>query len=47
MNDRIWYGGKRTAGKKYQINEVKLEVGTEMTELPKKFLVYYPYLKMK
>ena len=36
MNDRIWYGGKRTVGKKYQINEVKLEVGTEMTELPKK-----------
>lgn len=36
MNDRIWYGGKRTVGKKYQINEVKLEIGTEMTELPKK-----------
>ena len=36
MNNIIWYGGKKSEGKKYRINEVKLEIGREMTELPKK-----------
>lgn len=47
MNNIIWYGGKKSEGKKYRINEVKLEIGREMTELPKKSQNYYPYLRMK
>lgn len=36
MNNRIWHGGNKAEGNRYRINEVKLEIGREMTELPKK-----------
>lgn len=34
MKNRVWHGGRESGKRKYRINEVKVDVGTDMTELP-------------